>query len=82
VEPEVLASIASVLAASGPYGLVVALSWAFWRSNEKKDAELRELSQQVVRMVEAQTAATEKVEAALVSLRGAIEVLGRTETNR
>ena len=81
MEPEVLASIATVLEATGPYGLVVGISWAFWRSNEKKDAELRELSQQVVRMVEAQTAATVKVEAALVSLRGAIEVLGRRENN-
>ena len=36
-------SVATWLQATGPYGLVAVLGWAFWRVNEKKDAQLREL---------------------------------------
>ena len=34
-------SVATWLQATGPYGLVAVLGWAFWRVNEKKDAQLR-----------------------------------------
>ena len=40
---ESFTSVASWLQATGPYGLVAVLGWAFWRINEKKDAMLREL---------------------------------------
>lgn len=60
------------LQATGPYGIVVILGWAFWRVNERKDAALRELYDRVADMSRAQTEATVKVEAALIALREAI----------
>lgn len=66
-------AFAEMLSATGPYGLVSVLAWAFWRVNEKKDRELKDLGQKVVAMAEAQTTAVLKVEAALVALRQAIE---------
>jgi hypothetical protein len=72
---EGFSSIAQMLQATGPYGLVAILGWAFWRVNEKKDRELKVLGEKVVAMAEAQTAAIIKVEAALVALRDAIEDL-------
>ena len=48
------------------------MGWAFWRVNEKKDRELKDLHATVVRMAEAQTSAITKVEAALVALKEAI----------
>ena len=35
--------IAAWLQATGPYGIVAILGWAFWKINERKDAALREL---------------------------------------
>ena len=66
-------SIASWLSATGPYGLVAVLGWAFWRVNEKKDAQLHELFDKVAEMGRAQTEAVTKVEAALVALKDVIE---------
>jgi hypothetical protein len=68
-------SIAAWLSASGPYGLVAILGWAFWKVNERKDAALRELYERVAEMGRTQTEAVVKVEAALVALRQAIEDL-------
>ena len=68
-----LTSIATWLKATGPYGAVVILGWAFWKLDERKDAALRELYERVAEMSRAQTEATIKVEAALVALKGAIE---------
>jgi hypothetical protein len=68
-------SIATWLQATGPYGLVAVLGWAFWRINEKKDAALRELHDRLAEMCRAQTEAVTKVEAALVALKNAIEEL-------
>jgi hypothetical protein len=45
MDPSTISPIASILSASGPYGLVCVLGWAFWRVNEKKDRELKLLSQ-------------------------------------
>jgi len=70
---EGLSSIAQMLQATGPYGLVAVLGWAFWRVNEKKDRELKALHEKIVQLAEAQTVAIVKVEAALVALRDAIE---------
>jgi hypothetical protein len=75
MDPSGLAMIADVLKATGPYGLVAVLGWAFWRINEKKDRELKLLSQKVVAMAEAQTEAIVKVETALLALKKAIEDL-------
>jgi hypothetical protein len=68
-------SVATWLQATGPYGLVAVLGWAFWRVNEKKDAQLRELFDKVAEMGRVQTEAMTKVEAALVALKDAIEDL-------
>jgi len=45
-------TIATWLQATGPYGLVAVLGWAFWRINEKKDAALRELFDKVAEHAE------------------------------
>ena len=70
-----LTAIASWLQATGPYGLVAVLGWAFWKVNEKKDASLRELYAEVTALSRAQTEAVTKVEAALVALKEAIAEL-------
>jgi hypothetical protein len=66
-------NIAAWLQATGPYGLVAVLGWAFWRVNEKKDAALRELYDKIAEMSRAQTEVVMKVESALVALKEAIE---------
>ena len=73
MNPSGLATFAEILQATGPYGLVAVLGWAFWRVNEKKDRELKALHEKIVELAEAQTTAIVKVEAALVALRDAIE---------
>lgn len=70
---EGFSSIAQMPQATGPYGLVAILGWAFWRVNEKKDRELKALHEKIVELAEAQTTAIVNVEAALVALRDAIE---------
>ena len=65
--------IATWLQATGPYGIVAILGWAFWKVNQQKDAALRELYERVAEMGKAQTEAIVKVEAALVALKDAIE---------
>ncbi|MDF1524453.1 MAG: hypothetical protein P1P87_16750 [Trueperaceae bacterium] len=65
--------IAAWLQATGPYGIVAILGWAFWKVNQQKDAALRELYERVAEMGKAQTEAIVKVEAALVALKDAIE---------
>jgi len=82
MDPSGLATIAEVLKASGPYGLVAVLGWAFWRINEKKDRELKALSQKVVAMAQAQTEAIVKVESALLALKSAIEDLANRNKDR
>jgi len=73
MNPSGLATFAEILQATGPYGLVAVLGWAFWRINEKKGRELKALHEKIVELAEAQTIAIVKVEAALVALRDAIE---------
>jgi hypothetical protein len=73
MEPNSFSSFAEILQATGPYGLVAILGWAFWRVNEKKDRELKDLHATVVKMAEGQTSAITKVEAALVALKEAID---------
>ena len=81
MDPSSFSTIAEFLKATGPYGLVAVLGWAFWRINEKKDRELKSLSQKVVAMAEAQTAAITKVESALVALKEAITDLAKGGRN-
>lgn len=70
-----LTAIAAWLQATGPYGLVAVLGWGFWKINEKKDASLRELYEEVTVLSRNQTEAVTKVEAALVALKEAISEL-------
>ena len=77
MDPNAFSMIADFLKATGPYGLVAVLGWAFWRLSERKDRELRSLHERLVSMAEAQTAAITKVEAALVALKEAIVELRR-----
>jgi hypothetical protein len=64
--------LAAWLEATGPYGAVAALAWAFWRTNERKDAALRALHEAMLAMSREQTVAIMRVEAALVALREAV----------
>lgn len=73
--PEPFSGWAAWLAATGPYGLVAVLGWAFWKVNERKDAALRELYERVAEMSAAQTEAITKVEGALLALKEAISDL-------
>ena len=77
MESEMIAKIAQVLSATGLYGCLVVMGWAFWKSNEKKDNELRSIYHRLILITEAQTGALVKVEAALTSLKEAIERLGK-----
>ena len=80
---ETYAAIAEFLKATGPYGIVAILGWAFWRVSEKKDQEVKELYEKVAQISEAQVSAITKVEAALLALREAIDELrGRNTTAR
>ncbi|MGE0326987.1 MAG: hypothetical protein AB7K71_36595 [Polyangiaceae bacterium] len=74
MSPEVT-SIADYLRETGPYGLVAALGWAFWKISEKKDAAIRDLYEQVADLGRIQTAAITKMEAALVGLKEAVTEL-------
>lgn len=75
MDPAAISPIADILGATSPYGFVAILGWAFWRINEKKDRELKSLSQKVIDLAEAQTAAILKMESALVALKETIEDL-------
>src|SRR5690606_25914385 len=55
--------------------LVAAIGIAFWKMNERKDAAIRELYEQVAELSRVQTAAITKMEAALVALKEAITEL-------
>ena len=77
MEPSALTMIADVLKATGPYGLVAVLGWAFWRLSERKDRELKALHERLLSMSEVQTAAITKMEAALMALKEAISDLRR-----
>lgn len=77
MDPSAFTMIADFLKATGPYGLVALLGWAFWRLSERKDRQLQSLHERLVSMAEAQTAAITKVEAALVALKEAIVELRR-----
>lgn len=77
---EMYATIAEFLKATGPYGLVAVLGWAFWRVSEKKDKEVKDLYEKVAQISEAQTSAITKVESALLALREAIDELRHRST--
>ena len=69
-------SVATWLQATGPYGLVAVLGWAFWRVNEKKDAQLRELFDKVAEMGRVQTEAVTYVSGRSMSLMALFGLAG------
>ena len=75
MDPTEYSTLAQFLAASGPYGLVAILALAYWKLSQKKDRQMHELFDRVVKLSEAQTAAITKMEAALVALKEAISDL-------
>ena len=77
MDPTEFSPLAQFLAASGPYGLVAILAIAYWKLSQKKDRQMRELFDRVVKLSEAQTAAITKMEGALVALKEAISDLRR-----
>jgi len=77
MDPTEFSTLAQFLAASGPYGLVAILAIAYWKLSQKKDRQMRELFDRVVKLSEAQTAAITKMEGALVALKEAISDLRR-----
>jgi hypothetical protein len=76
---EEISVLAKWLEAAGPYGLVAALAWAFWKVNEKKDAALRELYEEIATLSRTQTEAVFKVEAALAALKDTLSDLVRRQ---
>ncbi len=79
MESTLISFFSDILNTSGPYGLVAILCWVIWRVNEKKDKDLRVLTQKVITMAEAQTAAIVKIETAIVSLK--VTIQRQRETN-
>jgi hypothetical protein len=76
---EEISVLAKWIEAAGPYGWVAALAWAFWRVNEKKDAALRELYEEIATLSRTQTEAVFKVEAALAALKDTLSDLVRRQ---
>lgn len=75
-------AIATWLQATGPYGLVAVLGWAFWRMSERKDNAIHDLYEQVAELSRTQTAAVIKMEAALVALKDALDRLASERAHR
>jgi hypothetical protein len=69
MEVNTIETLAALLTATGPFGVVGILSWAYWRLSERKDRELRNLYDRLIRLAETQTAAVVKLDAALVSIK-------------
>jgi hypothetical protein len=67
-----LHELTSLLEASGPYGVVAILAWAFWRIMQRKDLELREMTDIIVGLAKSQTEAINKTEGALTALTSAL----------
>ena len=81
MNPEFTA-LATWLQATGPYGLVAILGWAFWKVNDRKDAAIRELYEQVAELSRAKTMAITKMESALVALKDVVEELKEPRRGR
>ncbi|MCP4678761.1 MAG: hypothetical protein GY854_25395 [Deltaproteobacteria bacterium] len=69
-------AIAQVMSATSPYGVLVILGWSYWRLNEKKDKEIKELNERMADLGERQVAAMTKMEGAIWALKEAIDRWG------
>ena len=63
-----ISTVAEILSATGPYGFLAILGAAYWKLTQKKDREMRELFDRVVKLAEAQTAAIYELKAVMRSL--------------
>lgn len=70
-------AIANTLEALGPYGLVLFFAIVFWKMSERKDRELKAIYERFAQTTEEQTKAMIHVQAALVSVKDAIERFAR-----
>ncbi len=75
MDTSTISGLAELMAASGPYGLLAIVVVFFYKFNDRKDKEIKEMHERMVELAEKQTAAITKVEAALQALRSAIEGL-------
>jgi len=75
MDTSTISSLAELMSASGPYGLLALISIFFWR----KDKEIKEMHERLLETSERQTIAMIKVEAALQALRTAIELIRNRE---
>lgn len=67
-----LAELVSILEASGPYGVVAILCWAFWKVLARKDKELVDQTQIIIDLARTQTEAMHRTEGALTALTAAL----------
>ncbi len=70
-------TITEVMKVSSPWGILGLLFWGYWTLSARKDKEIRNLNRLMLEITEKNTIALMKVEAALTSLRSAIEALGK-----
>jgi hypothetical protein len=77
LETSIMKEIADFLAASGMYGIVSILGIAYWKMATKKDELLHTIYNRLIELTQAQTAALVDVKGALVSLKEAIERIGK-----
>ena len=61
-----------MLQASGPWGLVAVLGWAFWRVQNRKDLEVKGLYERIAQLCEKQISATLRMEQSLRDLTSAL----------
>lgn len=67
-----LVEITSILTSSGPWGMVALVGWAFWRTQGRKELEIRRLYERIADLCDRQTAATIKMETSISSLTAEI----------
>lgn len=65
--------IAEVLSKTGPWGLLVVLGVAYWRTMSRKETEIKELYERLAALTEAQTRAIDDMRE---SLRDLCQVIG------
>ncbi|MDJ0766545.1 MAG: hypothetical protein QNJ97_26460 [Myxococcota bacterium] len=66
-------TIAKMLQATSPYGVLVALAIWYHRVTDRKDREIKELNNKMTDIAERQILALAKVESAILALKDAID---------
>ena len=73
-----LLEVTNMLQASGPWGLVAVLGWAFWRVQNRKDNEVKGLYERIGELCEKQISATIRMESSIKELTASILSMPRT----